>query len=291
MLKKSFVAAIPLAVVTALTVAPSAGSAPLANATLQSASAVFFSDAVGDSGAAPDITDVDVGNDVVLGPIVFWVTLANRPDGLTGDDALTVYLNTDRNPATGDAGSDFAVTLDADSVGAYRWDGAQYAAIDAPSLSARFSKPDEAVRIGIHPNHLGGVTAFEFLIESELGDAFDDAPNGPPEWPYTLSAGPLQLAVIGSAVVPKRPTAGKVFAAAIQVGRRDINEVLELGKVGCTLRVGTRSLRATGSGIREGLAVCSWRLPKSAKGKLVRASVSLKYGGVTAKRTFTVRAR
>ena len=288
---KLFALALPLALVTAFSVAPSAGSAPFGQAALNSSSYVRFSDAPGDSGAAPDITDVDIGNDVVLGPIVIWITLANRPNDLAAEDDLVLYFNTDRDPATGDEGSDYAIAVDADSVGAFQWDGTTYAAISTPSLSARFSKGDKAVRVAIHPNDLGGASAFEVYIEASTGEEYDGAPNGPPKWPYTLSAGPLRLSVAGVLVAPKRPVTGKTFAAALSVIREDINEYLALGKVRCTLRARAQTIRSTRAAVVSGVPLCLWKVPKSAAGKLLRGTISVTYGGATAKRSFSVRVR
>jgi hypothetical protein len=291
MVMKSFVLALPLALLAALSVAPSAGTAPLAPAALHSASAMSFSDAAGDSGVAADITEVDVGNDLVAGPIVFWVTLANRPDALVADDGLIVLLNTDRDAATGAEGSDYAIVAVAESVGLFRWDGAAFAPLDAASLSARFSKADKAMRIAVHPNDLGGTTGFDFFVASLSGDAHDSAPNGPPAWSYTFASGRIGLAVVGSAVVPKKPVAGKRLEAGILVARSDIGELLGLGKVSCTLKIGTKSVRAVGANFRSGVAVCAWNLPKAAKGQLIRGTVSVTYGGATAKKAFSARAR
>jgi hypothetical protein len=290
-LRKSFVLALPLGLLAALLLAPSAGSVPLAQAALHAASAASFSDAAGDSGAAADITDVDIGNDVVAGSIVIWVTLANRPDDLVAGDDLSIYLDTDLNPTTGDLGAEYAIDVDADLVGLYRWDGTTYVFVESPSLTARFSKADKAVRVSIHPGELGGVTVFNFSVQSTSGEAFDYAPNGPPDWPYRLTTGRIGLFVVGSVVTPKRPTAGKGLSALLQVGRSDTNEILTLGKVTCTLRFGTKSVRATKSLFAASLAYCSWKLPSSAKGKLLQGAISVSYGGTTVKKTFTVRAR
>ena len=82
MLTKPLLLVLPLALLAGLSIAPVAGSAPATRASLHAASAASFSDAAGDSGAAADVTDVDVGNDLVAGHIVFWVTVPNRPDNL-----------------------------------------------------------------------------------------------------------------------------------------------------------------------------------------------------------------
>jgi hypothetical protein len=289
--KKSFVLGLPLALLAVLWVVPSAGSALLASARVNASSAASFSDAPGDSGVAPDITDVDVGNDVVAGPIVFWVTLANRPDDLVAGDELGIFLDTDVNPATGDLGSEYAIFVQAESLGLFRWDGTTYVFVESASLSARFSTTDKAIRVSIHPSELGALTAFNFAVQSFSGEAFDYAPNGPPEWSYRLTTGRIGLFVVGSAVTPKRPTAGKGLSALLQVGRSDTNEILTLGKVTCMLRIGTKSVRATKSLFVAGLAYCSWKLPSSAKGKLVQGSILVSYGGASVKKSFSVRAR
>ena len=291
MFTKSLLLALPLALLAALSIAPAAGSAPAVRASIHAASATSFSDAAGDSGTAPDVTDVDLGNDLVAGHLVFWVTVANRPDNLVAGDDLAIFIDSDNNPSTGDAGAEYVIGLDAEGVGAYRWDGAQYAGIDPASLTAHFSKGDKAFRVAIHPNDLGIAGAFNFTVETHSADAYDFAPNGPPDWAYTLATGRLGLAVSGSALVPKRPTAGKALAAALEIVRTDINEVLAQGRVKCTLKIGTQSKRAARAGFASGLAVCAWNLPKSAKGKLVRGTISVTFGGTTVKRSFSARAR
>jgi hypothetical protein len=53
-------------------------------------------------------------------------------------------------------------------------------------------------------------------------EAHDFAPNGPPDWAYTIATGRLALSVTGSALAPKRPTAGKALNAALLIVRNDI---------------------------------------------------------------------
>jgi hypothetical protein len=292
---KSLLLVLPVGLLAALSLAPVAGSARAARTSHRVASATSFSDAAGDSGAAADVTDVDVGNDLVAGHLVFWITVANRPDDLVGDDELDVFIDSDNNPATGDFGSEYLIWVDAESVGLSRWDGTSYVSIDVASLpaslSARYFKGDKAVRVAIHPRDLGITSAFNFAIGTYSGEAYDAAPNGPPDWAYAIASGKLQLAVSGAAVVPKRPTAGKALALAMEIVRTDLNEVLDQGKVSCTLKAGTKSVRATRARFVSGLALCAWNLPKSAKGKTVRGTISVTFGGTTVTRTFSARAR
>jgi hypothetical protein len=290
LLRRTFAGVLPAALLSVVALAAPAAGAPAEQAALNAAS---FKDGGGDSGAAAaDVTDVDVGNDVVAGPIVFWITLANRPDDLAGEDALYVLVDADRNPATGDeTGAEYLIIVDAESVGLVRWDGADYVDVDAASLSATFFKSETSLRIGIHPSDLGGLSAFDFFILTLNGEDADVAPNGPPAWSYTLASGRPPLAVFGFALSPKAPAAGKQLTATMRVGRGDTLDVLDQGKVTCTLIVGGKAVKAARAGFTQGLPQCRWNLPKSAKGKLAKGSISVTYGGSTAKKSFSARVK
>jgi hypothetical protein len=227
-----------------------AASAPVERAAFNTAS---FEDAAGDSGIAPDVTGVDVGNDVVAGPIVFWIELANRPDDLTADDGVVVLLDTDRNPATGDEdGFEYAIGVTSEGFGLSRWDGATYVDTSMASLTASFFKTSKTLRVSIHPSELGGVTAFDFFVLGLAGEEFDLAPNGPPSWSYTLATGRPPLVALGLLLSPKAPAAGRLLTAAMPVGRRDTLDLLAQGKVTCTLLVGGKPLRAARAGFTQG---------------------------------------
>ena len=286
MLRRSFVLA--LAPVAALAAVAPTGSASVS---ARDATLISFADPAGDTGAAADITNVELRTDAVTGDLVFWVALANRPDDLASGDGLIVYLDADRNPATGDEGTDYAIVADVESAGLSRWDGSEYAPVDAVSLGSGFVTSRHAVRIAIHPNDLGGTTAFDFALETSFGDDVDAAPDAPPNWSYAPVAGRLELTLAGSSLAPKKPVAGKSLIARIRVVRHDLDEVLTLGKVRCTLRVGKKAVRSTRSGFAANVAFCSWKLPRAAAGKTVRGTIALSYGGVTVKRSFSARAR
>lgn len=289
MFRQTFVVAVSAALLAALLMATPAGSAPAEQAALNAAS---FKDAAGDSGAAPDVTDVDVGNDVVAGPIVFWVKLANRPDDLAADDVVFIAIDADRNRDTGDEdGAEYAIGVDAESVWIDRWDGETYVEAEGPSLAATFSRSDRFLRVTIHPNDLGGLSSFDFLVLSFAGDDFDAAPNGPPWWSYTLASGRPPLAVLGFALKPKAPAAGKRLTATMGVGRGDTLDLLDQGKVTCKLIVGGKAVKAARAGFTQGLPQCRWNLARTAKGKLLKGTISVTYGGSTAKKSFSARVK
>ena len=64
-----------LLAVAVLTLAPASAAFPLA---AQAPTATLFTDPTGDSGVAPDITEVSVGNDVLTGNIVIWIDTPYR---------------------------------------------------------------------------------------------------------------------------------------------------------------------------------------------------------------------
>jgi hypothetical protein len=285
MLRRSFIAA---ALLGALVAAAPAGAPPAEQAALNAAS---FKDAAGDSGAAPDITDVDVGNDVVAGPIVMWITVPNRPDDLVDDDVLWVGLDIDQNAATGDElGVEYWIGV-AETVWLERWDGTDYVNADATSLRANFVKSAKAIRISIHPDRIGVTSAFDFFVEAVNGEEADAAPNGSPAWRYTLASGRPLLSVLGFVLKPKAAGAGKPLTATMAVARADTRELLTLGKVTCTLIVGGKPVKAARAAFVDGLPQCRWSLPRSAKGKLLKGTISVTYGGSTAKKSFSARVK
>ena len=111
----------------------------------------------------------------------------------------------------------------------------------------------------------------------------------PPPPPPPPPAPPPTLKVAAFITAPKHPAAGRVFSARIDV--RSAGARVKSGTVSCSATVGGSRLRVLTAGFRSGLASCSWRIPRSGDGKLVRGSVSLGYGGAKVKRSFRLRIR
>lgn len=87
------------AAIAALAVLGVAGSAAASNS-------AFWTDPVGDSANAPDLTRITLSNDDA-GKITFTITYGNRPAGLNQQDQVQIWINADMNPSTGDEnGSD-----------------------------------------------------------------------------------------------------------------------------------------------------------------------------------------
>src|SRR5215470_3952247 len=119
-----------LAAVVVLCAVPLAGAAR-ANTTIAS-----YTDPTGDSGSAPDVAQVLVTGDDVSGAITMTANFANRTNDMVAGDVLQIALDTDNNPSTGDpesAGADYALQVEADGFGFFKWDGAQFAQTPAPA--------------------------------------------------------------------------------------------------------------------------------------------------------------
>jgi hypothetical protein len=73
------------------------------------------------------------------------------------------------------------------------------------------------------------------------------------------------LAVIVTKTIPKRPKAGKPFAAMIGVFNQETNDVVHSAEVACPARIGHRGLRAG----------CTWAIAPKAGGKSIVAKVEV----------------
>jgi hypothetical protein len=255
--------------------------------------AMLFEDPRGDSGAAPDIAEVEVGNDVIAGPVVIWVETPNRPN-LTTADGIGVFLDSDLNPTTGDArtgGIEFLIDAGSSSAQLFRWNGSDYVQVAAPSLRAEYVADITALRISIHPNELERTRAFNFWVLSLTGESTDVAPDGSGLWTYSLIAGTLRLSTVGFRLEPGSPRAGRTFTASMRIVRDDINEITTDGVLTCTLRIGGKTIRATLRRYVGDRATCRWRIPTGTAGQRVSGSIAASLGGASVRRAIATRVR
>jgi hypothetical protein len=254
-----------------------------------------FTDPLSDSVAGPDIHEVRIGQDALDGRLVFWVQLANRPDGLLVGEIVILFLDTDQNPATGDeSGADYALLLGRDGSGAVRWGGSGWVPATAASLKTRFVRSALSFRISVAPSDLGAVRSLSFFLvaydESGFAESTDLAPNES-TWSYAVAPAALSLAATGFVLAPAAPVAGQSVSATVRAIRRDTFDPVTTGSVRCTLRAGTRIVAARKSGFSGGAAVCKWTVPRSVKGQRLTGTVAVTYKGAKVTKTFTLRAR
>lgn len=261
-----------------------------------------FADSTGENPAAPDVTSIAVSNDDA-GLITFQINVSNRPT-LTPDMLFWVFLDTDGNPATGDTvanGADYLIQLIPGFVDLYKWNGSDF--VSTPSESTLvYSYASTGPTIKLNASELGGVKAFDFSVLAISGVTFDSS-GGPDLSRSSADLAPdpghgmyaykvltaVKLTVVSFGVAPTPARAGKSFTATIGATENDTNGPIEKGTVACRATLGGRPFAGVGAGVVNGLAICQWKLPNSAKGKRLSGTVSVTVQGATVTRTFSAR--
>jgi hypothetical protein len=261
-----------------------------------------FTDSTGEDPTAPDITSIVVSNDDA-GLVTFKINISNRP-ALTADMTVLMFLDTDRQATTGSpdlAGADYAIELDPGSVGLFKWNGSDFVA--APSQSSvTYSYDATGATIRSSAADLGATKAFNFVavaisgittdaagnpdFTNEHGDPAPDSGHGVFSYQVVTK---LTVSVEAFTTSPKPAKAGKKFVAGLAATESDTNGPVKAGTVACSATVGGKHLSATAHVVANGIAACAWSLPRTAKGKTLRGSVSLTVKGTTVVRTFAVK--
>jgi hypothetical protein len=248
-----------------------------------------FTDATGDSKTAPDITAVTAAHDAA-GNLTFTVRTTHAQ--LSGDSLVDIAFDTDQNPDTGSNGVEYFFFVHSSGWQFVRWDGTKF--VPAAASSANGSYANGVATFKVSKADLGGVEKFTFWADSFQLDANgnliaeDTAPEGTDAYVYSLA--PVALRASTPTAVPAKPVAGKAFSVGTRVTRADNGAALATGTVTCTVRVGTAPLRAVGT-MRNGVAVCAMKLPKTAKGKLVRVTVKVAFQGSSTTKSYSARAK
>jgi hypothetical protein len=261
-----------------------------------------FTDPAGDSGTAPDLTSVTVGD--AGGLLVFKIAGTPVPSS-----EITIWLDTDRNRTTGDQGFDVQVGVGQEPDGSKywfsgRWNVSAWQAFDGLAVIA-MEYPDR-IEIGFTASQAGITGGFDFELESEklVGDAVeadDYAPEGILPWSYTpmpveqpaapapTSSKAVRATIGKPAIAPLKLHAGKLATVRFAVSWKNGEEPDEL-TVGCVARYGTKAVKAVGA-MGDGTATCKVRLPATPKQGTLRGSISVAGNGLTAKRTYSFPVR
>ena len=261
-----------------------------------------FADSTGEDAAAPDITSVTVANDDA-GLITFTVNVANRP-ALTADMYFLVFVDSDKNTNTGSTdslGADYVIQLIPGAVDLFQWNGTTFA--HAPSqASLTFSYAPTGPVIKISAADLNKTKSFNFAVVAAAGFAVDA--NGNPDFTnehrdYAPDLGhgfntynvmtKLVLTVTAFTTAPKPAKAGRTFSASLAANENDTAGPVQTGTVGCSASVAGKRLIVVTHAVRNGVAVCVWRVPRTAKGRIVRGLITLTVRGTSVTRGFSAR--
>ena len=251
-----------------------------------------YMDPAGDSGNAPDITSILVSNSP-NDQIVFRINMTGLV--VPSDTKLLVAIDSDRNPSTGNNGTDYLLltNLSDGEVGLLRWDGAEFA--DTRELSLSFGRDDGSVFFSVNAGDLGNTTGFDFWVRSVAGAAFataheDTAPDTG-TFPYVLGPGVVPQLTI-KRLQTTRARAGKPFIAVVTVARSDeVPMDLTLEDLRCNATAGGHRLRVAAADALGEQAGCLWNLARKTKGQTLRASVTIMLDGGTVTKTFTAKIR
>ena len=254
-----------------------------------------FPDPTGDHDAAPDVTSVRV-SDAKSGWITFAITTPNYAT-LPSESAIVLTVDADSNPETGDGGAELTITLVGGEVLLERWNGRRWAR-DTPPTQVRARNSRNVVSLDLHVRELGNARRFGFsVLGVDLNTAVegvvavDFAPSDLSYWGYALANRPALILVAREPVAtPSRPKAGRSFTVSLPVTRSDTGRAIDSGSVGCRVLAAGIAVRATGRVI-AGSAQCAFVVPRAAKGKVLRGTISLRTGGTLVARDFAFTVR
>ena len=260
-----------------------------------------FPDSTGEDANAPDITGVDVSNDD-SGLITFKVNVSNRP-AFTSDMYFLIFLDTDQNASTGDPnalGADYAIDAEGGAVALVQWNGSTF--VDAPSqTSVTFGYDPTGLTVRVAAHDLGGASVVRFGVIAASGVVLDASGNpdttnehddlapdpGHGFFSYTVIA-KLTLKQIAFATTPKPAKSGARFTATLAATESDTNGPVKNATITCRGTIKGVAVRATHS-LANGVASCFWKLPKTSKGKLLVATMTVTVKGTTLTKSFSAR--
>jgi hypothetical protein len=245
-----------------------------------------YADATGENAAAADISGITVSNSPAAGTITMKVTLANRPN-LDDGSSLLVFLDTDRNSATGSTSGGFEYLFGLDSGGYQwlKWDGTQFGDAGV-QLPVTFT--GGIATFTVNAADIGSVGSFDFAVVTFSGPdpnnpITDVAPeDGQPLFTYTLAT--IQIVPTSVAAVPSGlARAGKPFSIKALTVNLSNGTQARATAVSCTATLGGLKLRGTGAG------GCTFKLPAKSKGKKLVVNAKGKYNALTVVKQTVVR--
>ncbi len=257
-----------------------------------------FTDPTGDSGTAPDVTNVSVTNDD-HGNYTFTVAFAAAYGDAGG---VQLFLDTDKNPATGDpqsTGTDYIFLDDhaSHSFDLLAWSGSDWQeASGGDTASVTVASDLKSVVFTINKSDLGNTTGFNFFVVSTDGDGsaghFDDAPSGSGSWSYSAQA-VFTLSVSASHQTAAK--AGGVWAVGVSVARSDTNAAVgSEATITCTGTAGSAKLAASHAFVSTGgtsVETCVFKVPKADKHKKLHGTITVSENGQTVTQSFTTTAK
>ena len=291
--------AILLALGALLAVLPTAA---FGGASHRAANSATFQDSIGEDPNAPDVTSITVSNDDA-GMLTFQIDISNRP-AFTQDMFLLLFVDADQNAATGDQasyGADFVIQLVPGAADLFQWNGSDYV-LAASETSLTFAYSPTGATIHISASELNKTKALKFGVLAASGAVVssdgsvdfsqvhaDAAPDfGHGFYAYTVLT-KLVLTATAFATSPKPARAGKPFSVSLAASENDTNGPVATGTVACAATIAGKRVVASAHVVANGIATCIWKTLKTAKGKVIRGTITLNVQGTTLSRPFAAK--
>jgi hypothetical protein len=277
-----------------------------------------WSDPVGDSNGAPDLTALTVSNDAA-GTVAMRFSVPLVPDTnlmVTFDSNLNGKLGdeVDRIIAVGrfpdGSVASFAIGWDASGNVVEKAIPSLTQTVDASTVTISFAKGDLGIGSGFA--FWAETTTGAQLDQGVVGDRMPDRENV--AWPYAIETAPapapappttpatpapapapapapvVKPRIAAPVLSPMTVVAGKRVTVSFPVTRSDTGAPLTEGKMVCDPSVAGKVLKHAES-FKGGTARLSFLVPKSAKGKLLKVRVTITVSGVAVTKIATFKVR
>jgi hypothetical protein len=257
-----------------------------------------YTDPAGDSGTAPDVTQISVGNDQT-GRYEFDVSFASD---YGANAQFYLYLDTDQNTSTGDPdmeGADYVVYDDhaSHSFELDSWNGSDWTLAAFTTAALTIGQDSRSLQFTINRSELADSTAFDFFVyavdgaSTDNATSYDDAPSGNGSFTYSYQQDKLTLAFVTTKSIVK----GRTWTVISTIRRSDTQTLQGSdGTIGCHSKLPVLLHAWVSPGGTVGsAAVCEFLLPKQKhkkKAVAVSATVTIAAGGATTKKTVTTKA-
>lgn len=264
-----------------------------ASSTSVAAAPATFTDPAGDANGAADITTIAFSTDPATGMVELSVTatglLAIDP---AKEPLVGVYLDIDKNPATGSASGSEYWAYYWTSPGHWGWDMERWNAAAATpsweeipqSATLSFRRSGDTLTWLFSKADIGGSSGFGFHAASGISDtngdivALDQAPDFG-NWTYDLA--PVVVKPVFVRAMMSFPLAGKRTTFTMEVKRSDTGAPLKTGKLVCDPSVAGKVLPHSEQ-FKNGVVSLAFVIPKTAKGKLLKVKVTITVNGNSA---------
>jgi hypothetical protein len=278
-----------------------------------------YTDPTGDAGGGADITGVAASN-TTDGIVSVQTSLAGP---LPSGHAVSLEIDSDKNPATGPGGTDHVVIIGPALIGFFDWNGSDFVPGTPPTGFGASGLTTTAVTIRFNRSAYANLTGFSFSVStiSVEGDSLKFWDSAPDAGTFTYDLAfpqcsngkdddgdgkmdaedlgcsgttddneaddPVNIKVGKAKVTPARPKAGRTVVVSAPTTRVETSQALDTATVKCSAKiVGGAALRGTGS-LVAGRATCKFKVPATAKNKTVRGKIAVTYQTASASTPFT----